>query len=179
MTKLKSQKMCEFFPFVHLLGKLGCESYLEIGSRHGDSLLAIGSFMKKAVAVDYPNGRWGVRRSDDTLRKRARKLNEIGCETHLLFGRSQSEEMVTAAKKLGPFDAIFIDGDHTYDAVRNDWELYSPMATKCVAFHDIIGKPPVQVPALWNELKQKHRTIEFVEDWGPGPMGIGVVLLSQ
>ena len=31
-----------------------------------------------------------------------------------------------AARELGGVDFIFIDGDHSYDALRGDWEAWSP-----------------------------------------------------
>jgi hypothetical protein len=34
-------------------------------------------------------------------------------------------------------DAVFIDADHSYAAVRADFELWWPKATKLVGFHDI------------------------------------------
>lgn len=35
-------------------------------------------------------------------------------------------------------DLLFIDGDHTYDGVRRDWDLYTPKLTMsgCVMLHD-------------------------------------------
>jgi hypothetical protein len=40
---------------------------------------------------------------------------------------------------IDPPDLVFIDGAHDYESVRHDYETYSPLATKAVAFHDIFG----------------------------------------
>lgn len=41
--------------------------------------------------------------------------------------------------KLGskPINILFIDASHTYDSVKQDYEMYSPLVSDIVAFHDI------------------------------------------
>jgi predicted O-methyltransferase YrrM len=43
-----------------------------------------------------------------------------------------------------PIDFLFIDGDHTYEMVRRDWEEWSPHVTPegHVAFHDALTEAP-------------------------------------
>lgn len=48
----------------------------------------------------------------------------------------RSEDVV--GKVYGKYDLVIIDGDHTYDAVKLDANLYSNMG-KIVMFHDIAG----------------------------------------
>ena len=83
-------------------------------------------------------------------------------------------------------DLLFIDGDHSYQAVKKDFELYSPLVRKggIVVFHDIINPPPfptIQVNRFWNELSNKYKVREFVDfgderGWGKWG-GIGVVYM--
>ena len=42
------------------------------------------------------------------------------------------------ASKVEKIDLFFIDGDHSYEAVKKDWQLYSALLTKgsIVIFHD-------------------------------------------
>jgi hypothetical protein len=141
--------------------------------------------MKKAVAVDMPESRWGSRGTRPLLERRVRDLrHRLGVDSHLIIGRSGHKDVIRRAEELGPYDLIMIDADHTYDAVKADYENYKHMARKAIAFHDIIGEgaklsdgTPVEVPRLWGELKPDHTTIEFAETWGDKPMGIGVILL--
>jgi hypothetical protein len=43
--------------------------------------------------------------------------------------------------------SLFIDGDHTYEGVRRDFEMYSPLVRKggIIAFHDIYPGPEESV----------------------------------
>jgi cephalosporin hydroxylase len=55
-------------------------------------------------------------------------------------------------------DFLFVDGDHTYEGVRNDFRMYSPLVRKggLMAFHDIVSHPPgsgCEVSKFWNEVQ--------------------------
>jgi predicted O-methyltransferase YrrM len=59
-----------------------------------------------------------------------------GFDTHLIWGDSTAAEVIEKLMALGPFDAIFIDANHTSLIVEKDWANYGPMG-RIVAFHDI------------------------------------------
>jgi predicted O-methyltransferase YrrM len=79
-----------------------------------------------------------------------------------------------------PLDFLFIDGDHSYDSVRCDYEIYAPLVRKggLIAFHDIVdGREELVggVPRFWREVQpQLADTREIVESWDQGGYGIGV-----
>ena len=55
-------------------------------------------------------------------------------------------------------DFLFIDGDHTYEGVKSDFEMYSPLVRSggLIALHDIVPGPEGcvgGVPKYWSELK--------------------------
>lgn len=55
-------------------------------------------------------------------------------------GNSQTTEMFESVKDFCPkFDFIFIDGDHTYDGVKKDFEMYKNLLSPrgVIGFHDI------------------------------------------
>ena len=56
-------------------------------------------------------------------------LRETGAE-------AARRQEVTAA----PFDFVFLDGDHTYDGLRRDWEGWAPLvaARGVIALHDSV-----------------------------------------
>lgn len=58
-------------------------------------------------------------------------------------------------------DLLFIDGDHTYEGVASDYEMYRPLVRPggIIAFHDIIRTPwpDCNVDRFWGELSSDKR----------------------
>jgi len=88
-------------------------------------------------------------------------------------------------------DFIFIDDDHSYEGIKNDFEMYSPLVRKggIIAFHDIIPdyytryrietSPYVfEVHKFWNEVKEKYEHLEIVKDKNQDGAGIGVLFVK-
>lgn len=104
-----------------------------------------------------------------------------------IIGNSHDEETFEQVAEHGPFDFIFIDGLHTYDAVEQDWNDYKQLAAPgaVVAFHDIclVRDYPetgetAGVSKLWREIQaQGYLTQEIVCQPGQSEYGIGVVYL--
>lgn len=89
-------------------------------------------------------------------------------------------------------DFLFIDGDHRYEGVRADFELYSPLVRPggIIAFHDIVpfnpatarhtsadDNPLAGVDAFWKEVKTNYRHDEFIANPDQSMYGIGVLYL--
>jgi hypothetical protein len=65
-------------------------------------------------------------------------------------GASASVYNLFAGKR---FDLVIIDGDHRYEAVKQDYELYAPLADKVVMLHDIAGLRDCDgVAQFWREI---------------------------
>jgi cephalosporin hydroxylase len=104
---------------------------------------------------------------------------------HLLRGDSHKPEMLAQLKKIladdSQIDFLFIDGDHTYEGVKADFEMYAPLVRKggLIAFHDICLHPPemgCHVDVFWAEIRNKYpATIELIENSNQGKFGIGAV----
>jgi len=182
-----SQDPDELASFVSLLQERGVCRYLEIGARHGDtfhhvmSALPVGSL---GVAVDLPNADWGHPNSHIPLIRAHKDLESRGYEVHKVIGDSQSEETCAAVRAISAeFDAILIDGDHSYSGVQRDFELYGSLAP-LVAFHDIVGYGQrdrrsgqlVEVPEFWRDICDSHEALTFISEGSK--MGIGVILCA-
>mgnify|MGYP003348709075 CR=1 FL=1 len=64
-----------------------------------------------------------------------------GYEYHVIDGNSQEQHTLDLVKNYREkYDLVFIDGDHTYDGVKRDIELYEPLCSSTLIFHDILPK---------------------------------------
>lgn len=99
---------------------------------------------------------------------------------YVIRGDSADPVIREKIKADGPYDLVFIDGDHTYSGVKRDWEFSLSLNPRIIAFHDIADavkhrKENCEVDILWREIKSKYNTKEKIVGCGWG--GIGVVII--
>jgi cephalosporin hydroxylase len=164
------QVPAEIGRFAQILRDENVRSFLEVGSKFGGSLwtaanaLPIGS---KIVAVDMPKGTRAWDESRASLVECVAELNLRGYEATVVWGDSTAPSTIEAVTKFGPFDAAFIDANHTLPFVTKDFATYGPMA-RIVAFHDIAWRRApdwvgtrIDVPEFWNSIKGDYRHEEI------------------
>lgn len=93
---------------------------------------------------------------------------------------NKSFERIKSAIGKEMLDVLFIDGDHSYEGVRKDFEMYSKLVKPggIVAMHDIVKHPPeakCDVDLFFHELEKKYNTERIVEDEDQGWGGIGII----
>ena len=78
---------------------------------------------------------------------------------------------------LGKYEFTFIDADHAYESVKNDFELALHHTSRFIGFHDILmGEEHGGVKKYWAETKCKYNNC--IESIGDGSSyGIGIVEL--
>lgn len=177
-----SQQPNELARFIDILSESEVSRYLEIGTRHGDTFFEVVKSLpkgSKAVAVDLPGGKWGKDSSRQAMIDCADELIAMGYEITLIFGDSTKPSLIAEIAKHGPYDAVFIDGDHSYNGVKQDWLNYG--TAPIVAFHDIDGEGvysgnlAVEVPKLWAEIKGDFKHESIIDCADGRRMGIGVI----
>jgi len=110
-----------------------------------------------------------------------------------ILGRSQSLAVLDRLKERlegRRIDLLFIDGDHTYAAVKSDYEIYGPLTKHIIAFHDINHPFSLQIPEetmrFWKEIIATDKcniflTVQHYNSAKTGitagrQMGIGLVI---
>ena len=183
------QKLRELAPLLALLRRRSPRVVVEIGTAGGGTFYAwcqVADPEALLVSIDLPGGPFGggyTRDDVSTFRGYGRpeqRLHFIRADSHASETRSLLETILDGNE----IDFLMIDGDHTYDGVRRDFEMYAPLVGdgNPIAFHDILPHPPgssCEVDRFWNEIRGSYSRAEFV-DRGRDPLapqygGIGVL----
>lgn len=122
------------------------QSVLEIGTAKGGSFYIWSRHIDsvdKIISLDLPGGRFGGG-YDEQKTNLFRKFDSSK-EMHFIRGNSHKTEIYQEVSKLTEdgIDFLFIDGDHTYEGVKQDFEMYSELVSdgRIIALHDIVTHP--------------------------------------
>lgn len=157
---------------------------LEIGTANGGTLF---SFCKLApddailISVDLPKGKFGGGYPDwkiplyQAFKKENQQLYLLREDSHKIETLNKVKDILNGRN----IDFLFIDGDHTYEGVKKDFEMYSPLVKEggIIAFHDIVKHPPelgCNVDKFWNEIKKEFQFKEIIKDKNQMAYGIGI-----
>ncbi|MCF6355891.1 MAG: class I SAM-dependent methyltransferase [Candidatus Polarisedimenticolaceae bacterium] len=169
---------------------LNPERILEIGTAQGGTLYLwtqAASDNASLMSIDLPDGDFGGAYAScraALYKSFARPGQTIWLEladSHLPESRAKVKEYFTGQ----PIDFAFIDGDHTYEGVKADFNDYGPLVRPggIIAFHDILyreNQPSIRVDILWGELKEQYSCTEFIGPEGSGKkIGIGFLRVPE
>jgi predicted O-methyltransferase YrrM len=184
------------------------KTVLEIGTSDGGTFYIWCQHLSSAnqlVSLDLPDGRFG----GGYDAQKVSLYDQFNTKTELDFIRKNSHNNSTLDEVqhlVNSVDFLFIDGDHTYEGVRKDFEMYKKLVSDggIIAFHDIVEHPKTEeevmkrrhetdiedrhiwwtpnhpdcgVDKLWEELSTEYKTTEIISHEKQTWGGIGVVHL--
>ena len=167
------------------VARLRPSTVVEIGTASGGTLFMltrVSSADATIVSIDLPGGAFG----GGYPAWRAplyRSFAKPGQRVHLLRRDSHDPATLEALREtLGGrrVDFLLIDGDHTYEGVRQDFEMYRTLVRPggMIGFHDIVphsAESGCEVNRFWNEIRESCDSVEIVENWGAQFGGIGLL----
>lgn len=142
---------------IDLIYRHGVKSVLEVGAFLGKSTVFFADRVETVFSVDF----WTIEKlGNEDEKKLAEELylpadfiniwrdNVDQADIHTpMFGHNSMFGHVLEINPLAPFtspvDLVYIDGDHSYEAVKTDIRKYAPLARKIVCGDDFGLAPGV------------------------------------
>jgi len=176
------QDRAEITSLLQTLEELQPLRILELGTWSGGTLFLFSRISRPdaaIVSVDLPAHNFGGGYSAwrSILFHSFASSNQT---LHLIVGDSHQPavfNLVREALQGELLDFLFIDADHTYQGVRLDFEMYSPLVRRggIIAFHDIASDNPktgIVVHGFWDEIKKNYRYLEHVTNRSKAGIGL-------
>jgi predicted O-methyltransferase YrrM len=179
-----AQYAYEFMALVALYQRLSPAYVVEVGTWHGGSLwywLRLAAPGAHIISIDQGPEYWRPAEPDFDMTQ-WQSWVKSGTYLHTVVGDSKDLETIARISSICPqIDFLFIDGDHSYNGAKADFENYGQLVRKggVIAFHDLIPPPDrerIQVGKLFKEIQQAgYVTQELYSMPDQKRMGIGVV----
>jgi len=151
------QVEAELQAFLKIFAAANPKNVVEIGSFYGGTLWFFSQVaqLEKLTSIDLP-----IPASDERYLDMMSARNQwIGWVENVEFaqfiGDSHDGQTISSVKEkvgVGTVDVLHIDGDHTYEGVRADYDNYKDLVRPggMIVFHDVVGI--TEVAFFWSEL---------------------------
>lgn len=178
------QIKAEILSLARFLKQMDLRNMLEIGTESGGTFyLWCRLIAGVKISLDWPQGFSGSGRNRDesVLAARNQRMRSWAPNVHLISENSHApgaREKVAEVLAGQSIDFLFLDGDHSYEGVKQDFETYRAFVRKdgWIVFHDINDSEyhrarGCEVARLWTEIEGQKREFNAGLEWG----GIGLL----
>lgn len=176
----------ELARLLEILRELKPVKILEIGSLYGGTLWHWMTTFPGSTVVSIDKTAVDVPQHPQEKTAACRALwpewaIENDCDLLDIDAYSDDLDVIELVKReYAPFDFIFIDGGHKYQAVEHDFTTFYPLLRKggVMALHDCAvgdNDPDIDVGRFWRELAAEWPGNTQLINTTPGLWGIGVI----
>lgn len=182
-----SQVKSEIVSLLKELAKAPPKTVLEIGTATAGTLFMFTQVSQpdaEIISIDLPFGRYGAGYLKyripliKAFANKNQKMHLLRCDSH----EAKTIEKLKEILKGKTIDFLFIDGDHSYEGVKADFENYSPLVTPggMIAFHDILPNDfdnSFGTQLFWKEIRNNYESQELIRE-NPDNTGCGIGLIK-
>lgn len=178
------QNIDEWNFFVDIVSKLDIQYGLEIGSFNGGTfygLCQIANEYATLISIDIDHGEYENSKSKEDAFLKFKKQNQ---KIHIIEKDSYEKETFNIVENIlkgRNLDYLFIDGNHNYKYVKNDFYTYSKFVKDggVIVFHDINGFDCPGVKKIWEEIKSNYSYKEIKLHHQNSIYGLGIIIFRN
>jgi len=176
----------EIYSLLKIVSRHKPKVIMEIGTARGGTLFLLSKIAEPnatLISIDLPNGEFGGEFYPEWKQPIYQSFPPKKQKMHLLRSNSHSSkcfEKVRSILRNRKIDFLFIDGDHSYNGIKKDFQMYKKLVSNngLIALHDINEENSlnVKVSKFWNQIKSRHENFEIVSNQKGKGFGIGFVV---
>jgi len=170
---------------LNMLAEIKPKTILEIGTARGGTLFLLTKVAHEAahiISIDLPGGLFGggynkaIKPLYESFSRPLQRIDLLRMDSHNHDTQIRVEQLLG----IRQIDLLFIDGDHTYQGVKRDFEIYSQYVRSggMIVFHDIAvhqSNTGCEVNKFWGEVKKHYKHSEIMANPSQNWAGIGVI----